>query len=126
MTLPARTTPCVCGVCASRAQGYGYAPPTRNSRILWVCDDPDCLSLARATYHMSQNRYDKCEANAISAAGAAAGQYLDELSKTDMAALSEKEWDNFCLRMIAVYRAQLAWEVAQAHAELTGSDKIPY
>lgn len=122
-----RTIYGVCGVCASHARGYGYAPASpRNAPPVWVCDDPDCLSIARQTYHMTQKNYDECEAKATRDAGQAAGALLDKIGKTDLATLTEEEWMLFCRQMIATYRSQLAWHIAQAHADATGEDKVPW
>lgn len=44
--------------------------------------------------------------NAVAAGGAKAGEYLDSIGKTDLAALNAAQWDRFCQTL--VYHAWVA------------------
>ncbi len=124
--IAARMTYGVCGVCACQASGFGYAPSDRH-RTMWVCDDPDCLTIARGTYTMSQSDWNTIERDAIRQAGSQAGAWLDSIGKTDMAALTADEWDQFCKRMIGEYRSHLATMVSTHMRLITSpSNKPPF
>jgi hypothetical protein len=101
-----RFTDAVCGVCARSATGFGYAPQTGQS-ILWVCDDPDCLQVAKDTYTMKQDQFSRLESLAAGKGGEDGGQFLDNIGKTDLATLSPDEWHEFCRRIVAGYRKAL-------------------
>jgi hypothetical protein len=124
MSIPARTTYGVCGVCACLAAGIGYAPSDRQ-RILWVCDDPDCLTIARDTYRMRQIEWEQIEIEAIRDAGNRAGEWLDRTGKTDLATMTPEEWDGFCRFMVAAYRSQLAYHVAAYKSRITSNANPP-
>jgi hypothetical protein len=124
--IPARTTYGVCGVCACLAGGFGYAPSDRQ-RPLWVCDDPDCLIIARETYTMRQVEWIDIEIQAIRDAGQRAGEWLDKTGTTDMAAMTPDQWDDFCRMMVASYRSQLAYHVAAYKSRIvTNAPAPPY
>lgn len=101
-----RFTDAVCGVCARSATGFGYAPRTGQS-ILWVCDDPDCLQVAKDTYTMKQDQFSRLESLAAGKGGEEGGQFLDDIGKTDLATLTPDEWHEFCRRLVAGYRKAL-------------------
>lgn len=50
------------------------------------------------------------EKNARQKAGDAAGAYLDEIGKTDLATLTADQWDRFCEQMTATY---MKWRLAK-------------
>lgn len=102
-----RFTDAVCGVCARSATGFGYAPRTGQS-ILWVCDDPDCLQVAKDTYTMKQDQFSRLESLAAGKGGAEGGQFLDDIGKTDLATLTPDEWHEFLRRIVAGYRKALS------------------
>jgi len=122
--IPDRTTYGVCGVCACLAGGFGYAPSDRR-RPIWVCDDPDCLTLARETYTMRQVEWIEIELQAIRDAGNHAGEWLDRTGKTDLATLTPDEWEAFCKHMVASYRSQLAYHVAAYKARIVENANAP-
>ena len=101
-----RFSDAVCGCCARSATGFGYAPRTGQS-ILWVCDDPDCLQVAKDTYTMKQDQFSRLESLAAGKGGEDGGQFLDDIGKTDLATLSPDEWHEFCRRLVAGYRKAL-------------------
>src|SRR5262245_30308129 len=98
----------LCAICRRSATGYGYAPGHGSAApIAWVCDDADCLRLVRAAYTQLQRDFSRWESLAAQTGGCEAGQYLDEIGVTDLAALTPDQWCEFCRRLIAGYRAGL-------------------
>ncbi len=96
----------VCGCCGRAATGFGYAPKT-GQPIIWVCDDPQCLQIAKDSYSMQQDKFSRIESLATGKGGEEGGQFLDDLGKTDLATLNEGEWFEFCRRIVAGYRKAL-------------------
>jgi len=103
----------ICGVCARRATGVGYGDFKRFKKppILWLCDDPDCITIAKATYEMKQDEFNRLESLAAGKGGEEAGAFLEQIGKTDLALLNQAEWFEFCRRMIAGYRKALKAEL---------------
>lgn len=93
----------LCACCGRTATGFGYAPST-GQPILWVCDDPQCLQLAKDSYSMKQDVFTRIESLAAGKGGEQGGAFLDEIAKTDLASLNEGEWFEFCRRIVAGYR----------------------
>lgn len=56
---------------------------------------------------MTQDRFNRVDSLAAGQGGEAMGAYLDEIGKSDLAALSEEEWFEACRRLIAGYRVAL-------------------
>lgn len=99
-----------CAVCARRAVGYGYAP--RRHKVMWVCDDPECLVTVRTTYDMKQDDFTRIESLAAQKGGDEGGAYLDQIDKTDLSLMTPDEWCEFCRRVVAGYRKALATDLA--------------
>jgi len=99
----------VCAVCARREVGIGYGDYSRFKKppILWLCDDPECIDIAKATYEMKQDEFTRIESLAAGRGGEAAGAFLEQIGKTDMAQLTRAEWFEFCRRLVAGYRKAL-------------------
>lgn len=74
---------------------------------MWLCDDPHCISLAMHRYNMKQDRFSRIDSMAAQDGGAEGGEYLDGISKTDLATLTPDEWAEFCRRIVAGYRKGL-------------------
>lgn len=104
-----RHAPEVCGVCARPAIGFGYVPPTGYNRkpIIWCCDDPECLKIAKDSYNMKQNEFTRLDTMAALDGGNAGGEYLDKIGKTDLGELTEAEWSAFCMALVGGYREAL-------------------
>lgn len=101
-----RFTDALCGCCSCTATGFGYAPRIGQA-VLWVCDDPQCLQLAKDSYTMKQDQFTRVESLAAGKGGEEGGEYLDGISKTDLAMLTPDEWFEFCRRIVAGYRKGL-------------------
>ena len=101
-----RHDPAVCGSCGRTAIGYGYAPKPERP-VIWVCDDPECLRLAKDSYDMKQDDFTRIESLAAQKGGEEGGAYLDEIGVTDLAKLTPDCWAEFCRRLVAGYRKAL-------------------
>lgn len=100
-----RTTEGLCGVCRRRDRGIAVR---QANKLVWVCDDPDCLDIMTRSGSMKQHEFDRLEAEAATVgAGDALGAYLDEVGITDLAALPPETWAEACKRAVAGYRAHL-------------------
>lgn len=96
----------LCGVCRRGAIGIAYSPdPDR--RLIWLCDDTDCIQLARNTYSMKQDEFTHLENLAAQEGAVAGGQYLDTIGKYDLQKLDAKEFAEFGRRVVARYREAL-------------------
>lgn len=96
----------LCGCCGRTATGFGYAPKTGQT-ILWVCDSVECLQIAKDSYSMKQDQFTRLESLAAGKGGEEGGAFLDDIGKSDLAALTPDEWHEFCRRMVAGYRKGL-------------------
>lgn len=105
-----RFDPGVCGCCGRASSGIGYSPRP-NKPVLWLCDDRGCIDIAKDSYFMKQDDFDSIETLAVREGGFAAGEYLNSLGKTDLASLSEPEWNEFCRRVVTGYRKDLSRRV---------------
>lgn len=105
MTIVTRHSEGLCGVCRRRDRGIATKA---NSKLIWVCDDPECLDIATRSGGMKQQDFDTLEAEAACVgAGDAMGAFLDEIGVTDMARMSHEQWAEMCKRGAAGYRAHL-------------------
>lgn len=101
-----RFTDAICGCCGRSAVGLGFMPTPRQ-RPLWLCDDPECIQIARETYNMKQDEFTRIESLAAGQGGAAGGEYLDEIGETDLAKLTPDQFFEFNRRVVAGYRKAL-------------------
>lgn len=95
-----------CGVCARQATGLGYAPPSR-SKILWLCDDPECIDIARNSYAMRQHDFNRIESLAAHEGGHALEAFCEEIGKSDFREFTQEEFFEANRRFIAGYRVAL-------------------
>lgn len=65
------------------------------------------------------------EERAIKLAGEAAGEYLDEIEKTDLAALSDDEWKTFLTCVVDVYSQYLREMTALDAQRVSDLDPLP-
>ncbi|WP_156419993.1 hypothetical protein [Aureimonas sp. N4] len=103
-----RFDPAVCGVCARNATGHGYAPKWPYGRPppkpIWLCDDPECIAIARNTYDMKQDEFDRLESLATVEAGHKLETYCDAIGKTDFAQFTQTEFEQAMREVVAEYR----------------------
>ena len=99
--------PTACAVCRRHAMWVGYTPKPRVTGVIWLCDDSDCHALARRIYTMPAATLDAFEIGAVLEAGSNAGGYLEEIGKTDLAALDANEWREFLRRIVVGYEQAL-------------------
>jgi hypothetical protein len=92
--------PTVCAVCRRRAVWIGCTPAPHGRPILFLCDDSGCHRAGKGLFKMPANILDAYEIGSALEAGRLAGEYLDEINKTDLAALSGDEWREFLRRII--------------------------
>lgn len=101
-----------CGCCGRNATGFGYAPPRNGSRPIWVCDDPECLQLAKDSYSMRQDHFDRIEALAAVRAAEQMGRRLEELGRgSAFEGMQWEEWLEVTREGIASYRSALKTEL---------------
>lgn len=86
--------------------------------MLWTCGSPDCNVTLQRVYGMSVESLSQVEMEAINKAGAVAGAWLDDVGKTDLAALSRDEWEQFLCRLIDGYQCELR--------RLMQADRVPF
>jgi hypothetical protein len=98
--------PTVCAVCRRRAIWAGYTPRQREA-IIWLCDDNKCHEAARRIYAMPNKQLDAFEIGAALEAAGGACAYLEEISQTDLARLSDAEFREFLRRMFVGFEVAL-------------------
>lgn len=96
----------VCSVCARWATGFGYAPRVGRP-VLWVCDDPDCLQIAKETYAMKQKDFERLESLAAQEGRVEAEAYCDEIGVYDFREMTIDQACEFSRRLVAGYRTGL-------------------
>lgn len=95
-----------CAICRRIEAGVGYSPPPRHSekaRIIWTCEAD--IGRAKAVWHMRNDTLARIEREALLAAGDKAGDFLDQMGKTDLAKLSPEEWEAFLSTILEEYGA---------------------
>jgi ribosomal protein L37AE/L43A len=106
MTRPFNNPEC-CFLCRRRADGMGVGTPKKQG---WLCKECG-IPLAKAAYHMTDKAFDVFEQRAIEKAGEKGGAYLDELNKTDLAALTPTEYRLFINTVIREFGDAIRQEV---------------
>lgn len=102
----ATSEPTLCAVCHRHAFGVGYAPK-QGQKLIWLCDDNGCHGAAREIFRMPQAQLDAHEIGAALAGGEAAGMYLDEIGKTDIATLDGDEWRHFLKLIVTTFEVTM-------------------
>lgn len=89
----------ICFICKRRHDNLSYGPPRAPLKpVCWECLDDThngIRSKLPKVYHMPKRQLDDFERRALEDGGNAAGAYLDEIGKTDLATLTEEEWATF-------------------------------
>ncbi|MCE7028460.1 hypothetical protein [Jiella avicenniae] len=108
---PARLDDAACCVCARSAIGFGYAPRDSHGRvgspIIWVCDDPDCLDIAKDSYEMKQGEFDRVEAMAVIDGLECGRRQAMEIGTSDLAEMTDDQRLDFARAIVAGYRSAL-------------------
>lgn len=108
-----------CAICHRAARGYGYQDPAALHPPRYQACSMRCLStihkLIKAGKMFDLNHYEK---QGLAAASQAAGDYLDEIGKTDLAAMSSAEWHDF----IALIFVKATAEIQR----LTETNAVPF
>lgn len=112
----------LCAVCRLRHDNIAYSPETWD-RLLWCCIEClntkiDDISIVRKVYGMPKKTLDVYERRAIATGGEKAGEYLDEIGRTDLAELAPHEFIQFGTRWLLGY--------AEAIREDIGSGRAPF
>lgn len=100
----------VCFVCRRRADGLGVGS---ERRIGWMCQHCADGGYGMKAYAMTNRQFDEYEGRALVAAGQMAGAYLDAIGRTDLAALTPKEWTEFCRTMVLGFGDSIRREVGR-------------
>jgi hypothetical protein len=77
-----------CGTCGRASNGYAVSLP--NEQVEQFCSQ-ECMRIFAIMAPLKTS-----EEQAIREAGFKAGAYLEQIGKTDLAKLSEREWLTFC------------------------------
>lgn len=100
--------PALCFICGRQSASLGYAP-SANSIPGWFCEP--CWPVVKKAYHMAPDLLNAFEERALNEAGNAAGQYLDAIGKTDLAALAPEEWRLFLETFLRGYGTSMRWQL---------------
>lgn len=103
----------LCGCCRRMATGIGHVPKFGDP-IIWLCDDPECHQMAKSTYKLPQEDFNRFESRAAVKGGEAGGAYLDEIGQFDLTALTIDQFCEFSRRVVAGYRVALVTELKDA------------
>lgn len=99
--------PACCMICRRHAWAIGVTKSKNVLPIYWLCDDPTCLKFGRKVLNMPQKKLDAFEKKALRLAGDEAGQYLEQIGKTDLSKLDEPEWHQFCEKMLTAFERNM-------------------
>lgn len=85
----------ICAVCRGHAGPNGFVRGKGKTPPIWACNDPTCISLLKKVHAMTKTTLEAYEHKAAMEAGDEAGAFLDGIGKTDLAGLSNEEWEEF-------------------------------
>ncbi len=109
MASPHINDPAECFLCRRHATGIGAGD---GRRPRWVCDD--CIPQIKEIRQV--RNFDPYEKRARADAGDKAGAFLEGIGKTDLADLSEEEWQQFLTTVIHEFGESLRRQVAELRA----------
>ncbi|SMC42785.1 hypothetical protein SAMN06297251_102118 [Fulvimarina manganoxydans] len=101
--MPRSSDHSTCAVCGRRGTGLGYSEPRQPFRPLWLCDDPDCIQIAKDSYSMPQDDFNRIERMAHQDAGHALERYCDRIGKTDFRDFTQDEFEGAMESVFAEY-----------------------
>ena len=90
-----------CAVCNRGGAGFAFSVPDMRGAPAFFCS-MHCSEVWMVA-HRKKVELTRDEVAAALAGGKAAGAYLDQLGRTDMAQLSRVEWAEFCERLTRGY-----------------------
>jgi Family of unknown function (DUF6511) len=93
------TPPYPCAVCRRASMGFAFSAPGAHPASFCSMRCSEVWMVA----HRKKIELTRNEAAAALAGGKAAGAYLEQLGRTDMAQLSRAEWAEFCERLARAY-----------------------
>jgi hypothetical protein len=105
---PVAALPHPCAVCNRAGAGFAFSAPGTPAAPAHFCS-MRCSEVWMAA-HRGKIVLTRDEAAAALAGGKAAGAFLDELGRTDLARLSRVEWAEFCERLTRGYLEALQRE----------------
>jgi hypothetical protein len=94
-----------CAVCNRASAGFSFSAPDARTPTVFFCSM--CCSEVWMVAHRMKIELIRDEVAAALAGGRAAGAYLDQLGRTDMAQLSRVQWAEFCERLTRGYLEEL-------------------
>jgi hypothetical protein len=107
--------PTACAVCHRHAVWLGYYLRHRGP-VIWLCDNNDCHAAAKKVYAMPQPTLDAYEIGAVLEAGATAGDYLEEIGRTDLATLTPDQWREFLRRIVVGFEQTMRRKILNNEA----------
>ena len=110
--MKALNNPESCFICRRRADGFGVG---KDKKVGWFCNECG-TGLAKEVYQMTDRRFDVFEERAIEKAGQKAGEYLDDIGKTDLTTLDQMEWRQFLSTVIRSFSDGIRHEVQTGDA----------
>lgn len=120
----------LCAVCRREPRGFGWfdpvypvTDPRRDTSRRWLCGHA-CQDLCQRRRGMIDPTPN--EQAAMAAAGAAAGEYLESLDRSDLARLTVEEWQTFIEVVVTGYCDALRELASQDRERLDGvSGRFP-
>jgi hypothetical protein len=94
-----------CAVCNRAGAGFAFSAPRTQASTTFFCS-MHCSEVWMVA-HRRKIELTRDETTAALAGGKAAGAFLDQLGRTDMAQLSRVEWAEFCERLTRGYLDEL-------------------
>ena len=119
--------PYVCSICGREAGSYGTTPSC-DRPIMWLCQDPTCLSIAERVYRMKPKELSRYESQAVKSSTAkvmpelinALCTTLFENGAADLNKLTPEQFD----KVVAAANARGEIERIMAQAFEHRADKI--
>ena len=97
----------LCGCCSRTATGFGFVPKS-GQPTLFVCDSPECLTVAKDSYTLPQETFSILEAKAAVEASNAMGMSLDRMGEGHrFDGISGEAWLAAMREAIIAYRTSL-------------------
>jgi hypothetical protein len=108
--------PTLCAVCRRHAVWLGTTPQPHGRPVIWLCDNSGCHAAGKGLFKMPSSILDAYEIGSALEAGKLAGDYLDEIGKTDLAVLSGDEWCEFLRRLFVGFEQIMRRKILENEA----------